>query len=132
MADSPLTLVLPVTPLDLLMLPFLDLPFQNSCSSWLVECGDLENVGGIDIVIVASAHDMVSADIVFEHWNLKSAVDISIVTVSEYAMQILTPLYVAEQTTFLSFGAILASVLSCTCESRGRRQQILHVLVCNL
>lgn len=72
-----LTLVFPIPSLNLLMHPFLHLPLQDPCSSWFVIFGDFENVGGIYVVVVASAHDMVSFDIELEHWDLKSPMNVS-------------------------------------------------------
>ena len=48
-------------------------PLQDPRSCGLIIIGDFEDVGGIYIVIVASAHDMVSFDVKLEDWNLEVA-----------------------------------------------------------
>lgn len=57
------------------MHPFLYLPLQDPRSSWLVIFGYFEDVSGIYVVVVASAHDMVSFNIKLKHWDLKKPHD---------------------------------------------------------
>lgn len=67
-----LTLVFPISSLNLLVGSFLHLPLQNPCPSRLVIVGDLEDVGSVYIVVTAPAHDMVTFDIEFEDWDLEA------------------------------------------------------------
>lgn len=53
------------------MLPFLDFSLKDSRSGWFVVVGDLQDVGGIDVMIVAPTHNMISIDVELEHWHLK-------------------------------------------------------------
>lgn len=60
---DPCALVFAIAALDLLMHALLHLSLQDSRSCWFVEAGDLQNVGGIDPVVGAASHDMVSGDL---------------------------------------------------------------------
>ena len=66
LSECPLTLILSIASLDFLMMTFLHLSLQYSRPCGLVIVGDFQNVGGIDEVIVATAHDMVAVDVEFE------------------------------------------------------------------
>ena len=68
------TLVLSVAALDLLVDIFLDFTLEDAGPRRLVEAGSFKNVGRIDPVVMAPAHDMffeVGAKLVLPHWNLR-------------------------------------------------------------
>lgn len=59
------------------MSSFLDFSFKNTCAGGLVEVGDFQDVGCVDPVVGATAHDMVALDIEFidGHIAVSSRVD---------------------------------------------------------
>lgn len=65
-----LTLIFSVPSLNFFMHAFLDHPLEYSCPGWLVVVGDFKNMSSVDVIINASAHDMIPLDIVLEHWHL--------------------------------------------------------------
>lgn len=64
-----LTLTFAVTPLYLFMLPCLYLPFQDPRPLRLVKVCHFENMGGIDVSVIASAHDDLLVDNHFVYWS---------------------------------------------------------------
>lgn len=64
------TLIFAVSTLHLLMHTLLHLALEDTGPGRLVVVGDLQDVGSVDPVIGATAHDMVARDIAFVHWNL--------------------------------------------------------------
>ena len=68
-----LTLVFPVASLNFLVHTLLYFPLQDSCPGRLVVVGNLQDVGGIYVMVSPPAHDMVSLDIELEHWDLMDA-----------------------------------------------------------
>lgn len=73
----PCSLVLSIAALDLLVHAFLHLSLQNAGSCRFVVVGHLQDVGGVDPVVGASAHNMVAVDIAFVHRNLLAVSSLS-------------------------------------------------------
>ena len=69
---SLLTLVLPVASLYFFMHSFLHLSLQDSCSGWLVVASNFQNVGGVDIMVYPSSHNVMPIHIKFEDWDLQN------------------------------------------------------------
>lgn len=95
--DSFITLIFSITPLNLLMYSLLHLSLEYPCPGWLVVVGNFENVGGVYVMIMPSAHDMVALNIEFEHRDLQPMPTISLQ--AQGGMMLVkrhTPLYVAE------------------------------------
>lgn len=66
------TLIFSIPSLHLLVDAFLHFSLENSCPRRLVIVGHFQDVGRIDPVVGAAAHDMVGTDGVFVDWNLRS------------------------------------------------------------
>lgn len=75
-----LTLVFSVTTLDLLMNPFLHFSLEDARPSRLVEVGNFQNVGRVNPVIGATAHNMVSIDVKLVYRHLVRTVSHSVKT----------------------------------------------------
>lgn len=73
-AEARLTLILPVSSLDLLMGILLHLSLQDARSCGLVEAGGLQDVCGVDPVVLATSHDMfleVGSELILVHGDLQ-------------------------------------------------------------
>lgn len=71
---NPCALVLSIAALDLLVDAFLDLALEDTGARRLVVLGYLEDVGSIDPVVCATAHDMVAVDIALVDGDLGNMV----------------------------------------------------------
>ena len=58
------TLILPISSLNFLMLTLLHLPLENASSLRLIETGDLEYLGRVEVRVGSSAHD---GDVAADH-----------------------------------------------------------------
>lgn len=67
------TLVFAISSLHLLVHALLDLALENAGASRLVEVGDLQDVGCIDPVVGAAAHNMVAGNIELVDGDLRAA-----------------------------------------------------------
>ncbi len=89
---------------------FLYIPLENPCTGWFVEAGGLQNVGGIDPVVLAAAHDMlfeVGTELVFVDGDLEMGGLARKKSASWTRMR--TPLYVALYIPVLGWSAAILS-----------------------
>lgn len=71
MEGSGHTLIFPISALHLLVDTLLNFSLEYACSSGLVIAGHLQDVGSIDPVVGATAHDMVAVNIVLVNRHLR-------------------------------------------------------------